>query len=48
MITRKAVDKIDRLVKDAVERRAKVICGGLISEGEGFFLSADGPVRGIA
>ncbi|MER9303511.1 NAD-dependent succinate-semialdehyde dehydrogenase [Mesorhizobium sp. M0496] len=37
MITKKAVDKIDRLVKDAVGRGAKVLCGGSISEGEGFF-----------
>ncbi|MER9345654.1 NAD-dependent succinate-semialdehyde dehydrogenase [Mesorhizobium sp. M0239] len=37
MITRKAVDKIDRLVKDAVGRGAKVLCGGAISEEEGFF-----------
>jgi len=37
MITRKAVDKIDRLVKDAVGRGAKVLCGGSIPEEEGFF-----------
>jgi succinate-semialdehyde dehydrogenase/glutarate-semialdehyde dehydrogenase len=37
MITRKAVDKIDRLVRDAVGRGAKVHCGGSVSEGEGFF-----------
>ncbi|QPC91529.1 NAD-dependent succinate-semialdehyde dehydrogenase [Mesorhizobium sp. INR15] len=37
MITRKAVEKIDRLVKDAVERGARVLCGGSISEEDGFF-----------
>jgi len=37
MITKKAVDKIDRLVKDAVERGAKVLCGGSILDSEGFF-----------
>ena len=37
MITRKAVDKIDHLVKDAVERGAKVLCGGAVPAGEGFF-----------
>ncbi|PBC07595.1 NAD-dependent succinate-semialdehyde dehydrogenase [Mesorhizobium sp. WSM3859] len=37
MITRKAVDKIDRLVQDAVARGAKVLCGGAITEGRGFF-----------
>jgi succinate-semialdehyde dehydrogenase/glutarate-semialdehyde dehydrogenase len=37
MITKKAVDKIDRLVKDAVSRGAKVLCGGSTSDGEGFF-----------
>ncbi|BCH12145.1 NAD-dependent succinate-semialdehyde dehydrogenase [Mesorhizobium sp. 131-3-5] len=37
MITRKAVDKIDRLVRDAVGRGAKVLCGGSIPEEEGFF-----------
>ncbi|MEI9432231.1 NAD-dependent succinate-semialdehyde dehydrogenase [Mesorhizobium sp. Cs1299R1N3] len=37
MITRKAVDKIDRLVKDAVNRGAKVLCGGSVLEGDGFF-----------
>ena len=37
MITRKAVDKIDRLVQDAVARGAKVLCGGAIAEGRGFF-----------
>ncbi|RTM06201.1 MAG: NAD-dependent succinate-semialdehyde dehydrogenase [Hyphomicrobiales bacterium] len=37
MITRKAVDKIDRLVQDAVARGAKVLCGGAVVEGRGFF-----------
>ncbi|WP_095087565.1 NAD-dependent succinate-semialdehyde dehydrogenase [Mesorhizobium sophorae] len=37
MITRKAVDKIDRLVQDAVARGAKVLCGGTIAEGKGYF-----------
>ncbi|MET2832058.1 NAD-dependent succinate-semialdehyde dehydrogenase [Mesorhizobium shangrilense] len=53
MITKKAVDKIDRLVKDAVERGAKVLCGGSILEGEGFFypptvLSAVSPEADMA
>ncbi|RWX64931.1 aldehyde dehydrogenase family protein, partial [Mesorhizobium sp. M2A.F.Ca.ET.039.01.1.1] len=34
---RKAVDKIDRLVQDAVARGAKVLCGGAVAEGRGFF-----------
>lgn len=37
MITRKAVDKIDRLVQDAVARGAKVLCGGTVTEGKGYF-----------
>ncbi|WP_436261919.1 NAD-dependent succinate-semialdehyde dehydrogenase [Mesorhizobium caraganae] len=37
MITRKSVDKIDRLVQDAVARGAKVLCGGAIAEGKGYF-----------
>ncbi|AZO28249.1 NAD-dependent succinate-semialdehyde dehydrogenase [Mesorhizobium sp. M1B.F.Ca.ET.045.04.1.1] len=37
MITRKAVDKIDRLVQDAVARGAKILCGGAISAGRGYF-----------
>ncbi|TIP34429.1 MAG: aldehyde dehydrogenase family protein, partial [Mesorhizobium sp.] len=37
MITRKAVDRIDRLVQDAVARGAKVLCGGAIAAGRGFF-----------
>jgi succinate-semialdehyde dehydrogenase/glutarate-semialdehyde dehydrogenase len=37
MITAKAVDKIDRLVEDAVSRGAKVLCGGKKPAGAGFF-----------
>ena len=37
MITKKAVDKIDRLVQDAVARGARVLCGGSIGSGTGFF-----------
>ncbi|CAH1651815.1 NADP(+)-dependent succinate-semialdehyde dehydrogenase [Hyphomicrobiales bacterium] len=37
MITRKAVEKIDRLVTDAVTRGAQVLCGGAIPHGTGFF-----------
>ena len=37
MITRKAVEKIDRLVSDAVGRGAKITCGGKKGEGTGFF-----------
>jgi succinate-semialdehyde dehydrogenase/glutarate-semialdehyde dehydrogenase len=37
MITRKAVQKIDRLVEDATSRGARVLCGGTVGEGEGFF-----------
>ena len=37
MITRKAVQKIDRLVADATSRGARVLCGGTVGEGEGFF-----------
>ncbi|MBN9018163.1 MAG: NAD-dependent succinate-semialdehyde dehydrogenase [Rhizobiales bacterium] len=37
MITRKAVDKIDRLVKDATARGARVLCGGAVPAGEGFY-----------
>jgi len=37
MITRKAVHNIDRLVRDAVGRGAKILCGGGVSEGRGFF-----------
>jgi len=53
MITRKAVDKIDRLVKDAIERGAKVLCGGSILDREGFFypptvLSAVSPEADMA
>ena len=37
MITRKAVEKIDRLVEDAKSRGAKVLCGGSPTSGSGFF-----------
>jgi succinate-semialdehyde dehydrogenase/glutarate-semialdehyde dehydrogenase len=37
MITKRAVEKIDRLVKDAVGRGAKVLCGGDLPNGTGFF-----------
>ena len=37
MITAKAVAKIDGLVKDAVSRGAKVLCGGENPAGTGFF-----------
>ncbi len=37
MITRKAVDKIDRLVADAVQRGAKVVCGGHVPNDTGYF-----------
>lgn len=37
MITRRAVDKIDRLVTDAVARGARVLCGGSPDRGSGFF-----------
>ena len=37
MITRKAVEKIDRLVEDAKKRGARVLCGGASSSGTGFF-----------
>lgn len=37
MITRKAVDKIERLVEDAVEHGAKVLCGRSRPNGKGFF-----------
>ena len=37
MITRIAVSKIDRLVRDAVSRGARVLCGGAPSSGKGFF-----------
>ena len=47
MITRKAVDKIDRLVQDAVARGAKVLCGGAIAEGKGLLLPADGAARRV-
>ena len=37
MITRQAVDKIDRLVKDAVARGARVLCGGALPDDAGYF-----------
>lgn len=37
MITRKAVEKIDRLVEDARQRGARALCGGAPSDGAGFF-----------
>ncbi|HEY6632484.1 MAG TPA: NAD-dependent succinate-semialdehyde dehydrogenase [Rhizobiaceae bacterium] len=37
MITAKAAAKIDGLVRDAVERGAKVLCGGARPNGTGFF-----------
>ncbi|MER8615150.1 NAD-dependent succinate-semialdehyde dehydrogenase [Mesorhizobium sp. M1216] len=37
MITKKAVEKIDRLVIDAVARGARVMCGGSVLSGTGFF-----------
>ncbi|HEY1782675.1 MAG TPA: NAD-dependent succinate-semialdehyde dehydrogenase [Roseiarcus sp.] len=37
MITRKAVDKIERLVADAVSRGARMICGGPAPGGQGFY-----------
>jgi len=37
MITRKAVEKIDRLVQDALAGGARLLCGGSVPSGEGFF-----------
>ncbi|MBB3773675.1 succinate-semialdehyde dehydrogenase/glutarate-semialdehyde dehydrogenase [Angulomicrobium tetraedrale] len=37
MITAKAVDKIERLVDDALGRGARLLCGGTRPEGPGFF-----------
>jgi succinate-semialdehyde dehydrogenase/glutarate-semialdehyde dehydrogenase len=37
IFTRKAVDKIDRLVKDAVARGARVLCGGSVLDRKGYF-----------
>jgi succinate-semialdehyde dehydrogenase/glutarate-semialdehyde dehydrogenase len=37
MITRKAVEKISRLVDDATARGATVLCGGAVPDGKGFF-----------
>lgn len=39
MITRKAVEKIDRLVEDAISRGARVLCGGRATAGRGSFYS---------
>jgi succinate-semialdehyde dehydrogenase/glutarate-semialdehyde dehydrogenase len=37
MITRKAVDKISRLVEDATSKGARLVCGGALPNGNGFF-----------
>src|SRR3954453_2424091 len=37
MITRKAVQKIDRLVQDALRRGAQVLCGAEAQDGPGYF-----------
>ena len=37
MITKKAVDKIDRLVQNAVARGARVLCGDSVGSGRGFY-----------
>lgn len=37
MITAKAVDKIDRLVTDAVSRGARIVTGGQVPQSEGFY-----------
>ncbi|NKK63630.1 aldehyde dehydrogenase family protein [Rhizobium leguminosarum bv. viciae] len=37
MITRKAVEKIERLVADAIARGARALCGGRTLAGRGFF-----------
>lgn len=37
MITRKAVEKIDRLVADAISRGGRALCGGRAPAGRGFF-----------
>ncbi|MEH7912224.1 NAD-dependent succinate-semialdehyde dehydrogenase [Rhizobium laguerreae] len=37
MITRKAVEKIERLVTDAISRGARALCGGRTLAGRGFF-----------
>lgn len=37
MITRKAVEKIDRLVQDSIIKGARALCGGEMSAGSGFF-----------
>ena len=45
MITRKAVEKIDRLVEDAISRGARVLCGGRATGRPRLLLSADGACR---
>ena len=42
MITAKAVEKIDRLVADALARGAALVTGGAPLAGRGLLLSADG------
>lgn len=37
MITAKAVEKIDRLVQDALERGARLLCGGKAPANQGFY-----------
>ncbi|WP_395541317.1 NAD-dependent succinate-semialdehyde dehydrogenase [Neotabrizicola sp. sgz301269] len=37
MITRRSVQKIDRLVSDAVARGARIVTGGAVPPGEGFY-----------
>ena len=37
MITRKAVDKIEALVSDAVSKGARVVCGGKAASNQGFY-----------
>jgi succinate-semialdehyde dehydrogenase/glutarate-semialdehyde dehydrogenase len=37
MITARAVTKIDRLVRDAVDRGAEVLCGGVAPSAKGYF-----------
>jgi succinate-semialdehyde dehydrogenase / glutarate-semialdehyde dehydrogenase len=44
MITKKGLDKIDRLVQNAAARGARVLCGAR-SGAEGFLLSSDSPLR---
>ncbi|RRH69272.1 NAD-dependent succinate-semialdehyde dehydrogenase [Falsigemmobacter faecalis] len=37
MITKKAVEKIDQLVSEAVSRGARIVTGGSVAPGEGFY-----------